>query len=138
MARRPQTSGPSQRQLRVGELVRHALSEIFSRGEVIDEVLASHVITVPEVRLSPDLRVATAYVMPLGGKDAAPVIEALNRHRKFLRGEIAHRVDLRYAPDIRFRLDETFDEASRIEKLLHSDKVRADLEAKRDDDGEQG
>jgi ribosome-binding factor A len=138
MARHPQTSGPSQRQLRVGELVRHALSEIFSRGEVVDEVLASHVITVPEVRMSPDLRVATAYVMPLGGKDAAPVIEALNRNRKFLRGEIAHRVDLRYAPEIRFRLDETFDEASRIEKLLHSDKVRADLEAKRDDDDEQG
>src|SRR5262245_21459560 len=138
MARRPQTSGPSQRQLRVGELVRHALSEIFSRGEVVDEVLASHVITVPEVRMSPDLRLATAYVMPLGGRDTEPVIEALNRNRKFLRGEIARRVDLRHAPEIRFRLDETFDEASRIEKLLHSDKVRADLEAKRDDDGEQG
>jgi ribosome-binding factor A len=138
MARRPQTSGPSQRQLRVGELVRHALAEILSRGEVVDEVLASHVITVPEVRMSPDLRLATVYVMPLGGKDTAPVIEALNRNRKFLRGEIAHRINLRFAPEIRFRADETFEEASRIEKLLHSDKVKADLEAKRDDGGGEG
>jgi ribosome-binding factor A len=138
MARRPQTSGPSQRQLRVGELVRHALSEILSRGEVVDEVLASHVITVPEVRMSPDLRLATAYVMPLGGKDAAPVIEALKRNRKFLRGEIARRINLRFAPEIRFHLDETFEEASRIERLLDSDKVKADLAAKPDDDGGEG
>ena len=137
MARRPQPSGPSQRQLRVGELVRHALSEILSRGDVNDAVLASRVITVPEVRMSPDLRVATAYVMPLGGKDTAPVLEALNRNRKFLRAEVAQRINLRYAPEIRFRPDETFEEASRIERLLHSDKVRADLAAKRDaDDGE--
>ena len=134
MAKRQQSSGPSQRQLRVGELVRHALAEILSRGEVLDEVLTSHVVTVPEVRMSPDLRLATAYVLPLGGKDAAPVLAALERNRRFLRGEIARRVDLRHAPDVRFRLDETFDEASRIEQLLHSDKVRADLERNRDDE----
>ncbi len=136
MARRPQTSGPSQRQLRVGELVRHALAEILSRGEVNDDVLASHVITVPEVRMSPDLRLATAYVMPLGGKDTPPVIEALNRNRKYLRGEVARRINLRFAPELRFRADDTFEEASRIERLLHSDKVRADLTAKRDDESE--
>ena len=136
MARRAQTSSPSQRQLRVGELVRHALAEILSRGEVNDAVLASHVITVPEVRMSPDLRLATAYVMPLGGKDTEPVIEALNRNRKFLRGEVAQRINLRFAPEIRFRVDETFEEASRIERLLHSDKVRADLTAKPDDESE--
>jgi ribosome-binding factor A len=136
MARRPQTSGPSQRQLRVGELVRHALAEILSRGEVNDDVLASHVITVPEVRMSPDLRLATAYVMPLGGKDTPPVIEALNRNRKYLRGEVARRINLRFAPELRFRADDTFEEASRIERLLHSDKVRADLAAKRDDESE--
>ena len=136
MARRPQTSGPSQRQLRVGELVRHALAEILSRGEVDDEVLASHVITVPEVRMSPDLRLATAYVMPLGGKDTPPVIEALNRNRKYLRGEVARRINLRFAPELRFHADDTFEEASRIERLLHSDKVRADLTAKRDDESE--
>ena len=136
MARRPQTSSPSQRQLRVGELVRHALSDIFSRGEVNDAVLASHVITVPEVRMSPDLRLATAYVMPLGGKDTEPVIEALNRNRKFLRGEVAQRITLRFAPEIRFRVDDTFEEASRIERLLDSDKVRADLTAKPDDETE--
>ena len=134
MPKRQPVSGPSQRQLRVGELVRHSLAEILSRGEVADEVLASHLVTVPEVKMSPDLKLATAYVMPLGGKDIRPVLEALDRNRKFLRGEVAHRINLRYAPDLRFRLDETFDEAQRIEKLLHTDKVRADLEAKRDDE----
>lgn len=126
--------GPSQRQLRVGELIRHALAEILSRGEIMDEVLASHVVTVPEVRMSPDLRLATCYVMPLGGKDEGAVLAALERNRKALRTEIAHRVNLRYAPDIRFRRDETFDEADRIERLLHSDRVRADLAPRTDGD----
>jgi len=130
MARRPQTSGPSQRQLRVGELVRHALAEILSRGEVNDDVLASHVITVPEVRMSPDLRLATVYVMPMGGRDEAAVIEALERNKRYLRGEIAHRVNLKFAPDIRFRADERFDEAERIEKILRTPEVRRDLESK--------
>jgi ribosome-binding factor A len=119
---------PSQRQLRVGELIRHKLAEMLSRGEINDDVLASHVVTVPEVRLSPDLKLATAYVIPLGGADTEAVIEALNRHRRFIRGEIAHTVNLKFAPDIRFRRDETFEEASRIDALLASPKVRSDVE----------
>ena len=107
-------SGPSQRQLRVGELIRHALAEMLSRGEIYDPILASHVVTIPEVRLSPDLRLATIYVMPLGGKDVKEVLAALERHKKYIRGEIAHTVNLKVAPDIRVRADETFDEAARI------------------------
>ncbi|MBV9569427.1 MAG: 30S ribosome-binding factor RbfA [Hyphomicrobiales bacterium] len=120
--------GPSQRALRVGELVRHALAELFSRGEVRDEVLESHVITIPEVRMSPDLRLATAYVVPLGGKDVGMVLEALDRNKRFIKGEVARRINLRYAPELRFRRDDTFEEASRIDALLHSEKVRRDLE----------
>ena len=122
------TKGPSQRQLRVGELVRHKLAEMLSRGEIYDEVLAAHVVTITEVRMSPDLRLATAYVMPLGGKDTKVVIEALTRNAKFIRGEIAHTVDLRSAPEVRFREDETFEEVTRIDRLLHSEKVRRDVE----------
>ena len=119
---------PSQRQLRVGELIRHKLAEMLARGDIHDEVLAAHVITVPEVRLTPDLKLATAYVMPLGGEDIEPVIEALNRHKRFIRGGIGHAVNLKFAPDIRFRRDETFEEASRIDALLASPKVRQDVE----------
>ncbi len=118
---------PSQRGLRAGELVRHAMAEILSRGEVHDPVLEGHLVTVPEVRMSPDLRMATIYVMPLGGKDAPDVLAALDRHKKYLRGEIAHRVNLKFAPDIRFLLDERFDEAERIEKLLRTPAVKRDL-----------
>jgi len=124
---------PSQRALRVGEVIRHALAEILSRGEVRDEVLASHVVTVPEVRMSPDMRLATAYVIPLGGRDVGPVLEALERNQRFIKGEVARRINLRYAPDIRFRRDDTFEEASRIEALLRSEKVRRDLEGGRQD-----
>jgi ribosome-binding factor A len=120
--------GGSQRQLRVGELIRHAMAEMLTRGDVHDPVLESHMITVPEVAVTPDLRLATIYVMPLGGKDTKPVLEALERNKKFLRGEIAHRVNLKFAPDIRFRIDERFDEAERIEKLLRSPPVKRDLE----------
>lgn len=116
--------------LRVGELIRHKLAQMLARGEIHDDVLASHVITISEVRMSPDLKLATAYVMPLGGKDIKPVIEALNSHRRFIRGEIAHEVDLRVAPEVRFREDETFEEATRIDRLLYSDKVRRDVEKK--------
>src|SRR5829696_8924572 len=100
----------SQRQLRVGELIRHALAELLQRGDVHDPDLAGVVITVPEVRMSRDLQLATIYVMPLGGLKADVVIAALERHRRFLRGEIAHRVNLRLAPELRFRLDTSFDE----------------------------
>ena len=113
--RSEKNTGPSQRQLRVGELIRHALAEMLARGEIYDPVLASHVVTIPEVRLSPDLRLATIYVMPLGGKDVKEVLAALERHKKYIRGEIAHEVNLKFAPDIRFMADETFDEADRID-----------------------
>ena len=120
-------AGPSQRQLRVGEIIRHALAEMLSRGEVHDPVIEAHMITVPEVAMTADLRLATVYVMPLGGRDAQPVLEALERNKKFLRGEIAHRVNLKFSPDIRFRIDERFDEAERIEKLLRTPAVQRDL-----------
>ena len=120
--------GPTQRQLRVGESVRHALAQLLTRGEIHDDTIASHVITVTEVRMSPDLKIATAYIMPLGGVDLKPVLEALDRNKKFIRAEVAHAVNLKYAPDIRFREDDTFEEAMRIDRLLHSPKVRQDIE----------
>ena len=135
MAKRfEQNAGQSQRQLRVGELVRHAMADILAQGHVHDPVIEGHMITVPEVRMSADLRLATVYIMPLGGRDATAVLAALERNRKFLRGEIAHQVNLKFAPDIRFRLDERFDEAERIEKLLRSPEVKRDLADARDDD----
>jgi ribosome-binding factor A len=125
-------AGPSQRALRVGELIRHAMSDMLTRGDVHDPVLEGHLVTVPEVRMSPDLRMATIYVMPLGGRDIKDVIEALDRNKRYLRGEIAHRVNLKFAPEIRFRADERFDEAERIEKLLRTPEVQRDL--KRDEE----
>jgi ribosome-binding factor A len=127
-----QNTGPSQRQQRVAELVRHALSEVLSRGDLQDDVLASHVVTIPEVRMSPDLKLATAYVMPLGGKDERAVVAALERQRKVLRQEVARRVNLKFAPDLRFRRDESFDEAARIDALLRSERVRRDTEKSAD------
>ena len=119
--------GPSQRQLRVGELIRHAMAEMLTRGEIHDDVLAEHVVTVSEVRMSPDLRLASVYIMPLGGKDLKSVLEALDRHRKYIRGEIAHAVNLKFAPDIRFMADDSFDEAQRMEAIFRSPKVAQDL-----------
>jgi len=130
------SAGPSQRQLRVGELIRHALAEMLSRGDIHDPTIEGHMITVPEVRMSPDLRLATVYVMPLGGKDEQEVVAALERNKKFLRGEIAHRVNLKFAPEIRFRADERFGEAERIEKILRTPEVQRDLEPKPDDESE--
>ena len=123
----------SQRQLRVGELVRHALAEMLTRGAVHDPVIQSHLITVPEVRMSADLRLATIYVVPLGGRDAQAVLDALERNKRFLRGEIARHINLKFAPEIRFRIDERFDEAERIEKLLRTPAVQRDLDDKTDD-----
>jgi ribosome-binding factor A len=135
MAKRfEQNAGQSQRQLRVGELVRHALADILVQGQVHDPVIEGHVITVPEVRMTADLRLATIYVMPLGGRDEAAVLAALERNKKFLRGEIARQVNLKFAPDIRFRLDERFAEAERIDRLLRSPEVKRDLEHGGDDD----
>jgi ribosome-binding factor A len=128
-AAKGQTSkGTSQRMLRVGELVRHKMAEMLSRGEIHDDVLAAHVITVPEVRMSPDLKLATVYVMPLGGKDTKAVLAALERNKRFIRGEISHTLTLKFAPDVRFREDESFAEATRIDALLDSPKVKQDLE----------
>lgn len=129
-----QAAAPSQRQLRVGELIRHALAEMLGRGEVHDPVIEGHMITVPEVRMSADLRLATVYVMPLGGRDASDVVAALERNKRFLRGEIAHRVNLKFAPEIRFRVDERFAEAERIEKLLRTPRVARDLAGGQDED----
>ncbi len=125
--------GGSQRQLRVGETVRHAIAEILAQGDVHDPDLEGHIITVPEVRMSPDLKLATIYVMPLGGRDTEVVIEALNRNKKFLRGEIAHRVNLKFSPEVRFRIDDRFEEAERIEKLLRTPEVQRDLAPDSDD-----
>jgi len=122
------TTGPSQRQLRVGELVRHALAELLARGEFHDAVLASHALTIPEVRMAPDLRLATVFVMPLGGKDVEAVLAALESNKRYIRGEVARAVNLKFAPEVRFRADQTFDEALRIDRLLASDKVRQDLD----------
>ena len=127
-------SGASQRQLRVGELVRHAVSDLLAQGGVHDPALEGHIITVPEVRMSPDLKLATVYVMPLGGHGTRDVIAALDRNKKFLRGEVAHRVNLKFAPDLRIRADERFDEAERIEKLLRTPAVQRDLKADSDQD----
>ena len=130
-------SGGSQRQLRVGEQVRHAIAEILAQGSVHDADLEGHIITVPEVRMSPDLKLATVYVMPLGGRDTEIVLAALERNKKFLRGEVARRVNLKFAPDLRFRVDERFDEAERIEKLLRTPAVQKDLEQDPDSDREE-
>ena len=127
MSRSSGSKGPSQRMLRVGELVRHALADVLARGEVMDPVLEGHVITVPEVRMTPDLKLATAYVMPLGGKDVKPVLEALDRNRKPLRMLVAKRVDLKSAPDLRFRVDDSFDRGAQIDALLRSPEVARDL-----------
>ena len=114
--------------LRVGELVRHKLAEMLSRSEVHDDVIAGHVITVPQVRLSPDLKLATVYIVTLGDSGTDEVIAALNRNKKYIRSEVARAVNLKFAPDLRFRRDETFEEGSRIDALLASPKVRQDVD----------
>ena len=100
--------GPSQRQLRVGELVRHAMSQMLARGEIHDDVLAKHVVTIPEVRMAPDLKLASIYVMPLGGKDIDPVLEALERNKRYIRGEIAHAVNLQIPPTLHAERSDSF------------------------------
>ena len=127
--------GGSQRQLRVGELIRHAIAEMLTRGDVHDPVIEGHLITVPEVRMTPDLRLAIIYIMPLAGRDAEEVVAAFERNKKFIRGEIAHAVNLKFAPDLRFHIDNRFEEAERIDKLLRSPAVKRDLE--KDDTGDE-
>ena len=131
---RDQLAGASQRRLRVGELIRHELAEMLTRGEVHDPVIEAHMITVPEVRMSADLRLATIYIMPLGGRDEKAVLDALERNKRYVRGEIARRVNLKFAPEIKFRIDERFDEAERIEKLLRTPVVQRDLDREKGND----
>ena len=118
---------PTHRAERVGELIRHALAEILARGEVLDPALDHHPVTIPAVRMSPDLKLATVSVMPLGGEEAGATIKAMNRHKKVLRTLVAHRIDLKFAPDLRFALDPSFDAQSRIEAILKSPAVARDL-----------
>ncbi|WP_027838289.1 30S ribosome-binding factor RbfA [Pyruvatibacter mobilis] len=118
--------GPSQRQLRVGELVRHVLSELLARGDVHDPVLETTIVTVTEVRTSPDLRHARVAIEPLGGQNEKEVLAALNRNRKYLRGELGKRMTSKYTPDLAFEIDESFAEGSRIDAILRSPTVARD------------
>jgi ribosome-binding factor A len=120
--------------LRVGELVRHALAALFTRGEIEDETLEGVVLTVPEVRMSPDLKIASAYVMPLGGERAEEIVGALNRHARFIRGRLGPELELKFVPEVRFFVDTTFDEFGRIDALLKSDRVRRDIETDGDEE----
>jgi ribosome-binding factor A len=125
---RSSTSGPSQRMLRVGEQVRHALSETLQRGEIIDPLIENAVVSVSEVRMSPDLKIATAFVSPLGVKDTDAVVEALNKHAKFVRGRVSGALrQMKYMPEFRFRLDTSYDNFQKINELLHSPEVARDL-----------
>ena len=118
---------PGQRQLRVGELIRRALADVLQRGDVHDPAFNGIVVTVSEVRMTPDLKLATVFVVPLGGTGADAIVAAFERKKRFLRGEVAHRVNLRHAPELRFRLDASFDEGERIDALLRSAEVKRDL-----------
>ena len=136
-ARGPQAAaGPSQRQLRAGELIRHTLAEVLREEDLNDPALAGVSVTVTEVRLSPDLKHAHCFVEPLGGVHASEVVAALNRVSKFLRGRLGRMIDLKFTPDLRFLHDETFNEAARIDRLFDDPKVRADLA--HDSEGEDG
>lgn len=119
--------GPSHRLLRVGENIRHALSEIFARGEISDPALDGVSVTVTEVRCSPDLRKATIFVMPLGGGNEKDVAEGLNRNCKYIRGQLSRMVSMKYLPNLKFTSDSSFGEADHIEELLHSPHVAQDL-----------
>jgi ribosome-binding factor A len=129
--------GPSQRQLRVGEALRHALAEILFRNEIRDPDLDGVSVTITQVKPSPDMRYATVYCEPLGGENAREVIAALNRHKGFLRGEMGHRLTMKFTPDLRFVEDVSFAEAQKIETILKSPDVQRDLQAQRDEDGEE-
>ena len=142
--KKPQTGGPrapSQRQLRVGEQVRHVLAEVLARGDVHDDALTGMLISVLEVRMSPDLRQGTVLVMPLGGSSLlgksgeAEAVEVLNKHAKTLRHEVSRRLrELKFSPELKVRIDDRYDEVQRIEKIFHQDRVRRDLAAKAETD----
>ncbi len=127
-ARHSEGSGPSQRQLRVGELIRRRLSEVLTRGDIHDPDLNAHSITVGEVRISPDLKVATAFVLPLGGKDRDAALAALRANRHEVRRAVAKGLDLKFAPEIRFAIDETFDQMDNTRRMFADENVRRDLD----------
>jgi len=127
-------AGPSQRQLRVGEALRHAIAEVLQRNEIRDPDLEGVSVTVTQVKPSPDMRYATVYCEPLGGQNAKAIIAALNRHKGFLRGEMGHRLTMKFTPDLRFVEDESFAEAQKIETILKSPEVQRDLNASRSEE----
>jgi ribosome-binding factor A len=128
MSRSEGGKGPSQRQLRVGEQVRHALAELMQRGEINDDLIEANVISVSEVRMSPDLKLATVFVAPLAAADDEAVVAALNRHARFIRGRMGPALrQMKYMPEFRFRLDTSFDNFRKIDQLLHSPEVIRDL-----------
>jgi ribosome-binding factor A len=134
---RHESHGPSQRQLRAGELIRHALVEVLREEEIHDEAMSGVSVTVTEVRMSPDLKHAVCFVEPLGGGHAAEVVDALNRHGRFLRGVLGRHIEMKFTPDLKFVHDQSFDEAERMNRLFASPEVRRDLEHDdEDDDGE--
>ena len=122
-------SGPSQRQLRVGEALRHALAQVLREHEIRDPELEGVSVTITQVKPSPDMRYATVYCAPLGGGNAGPIIAALNRHKGFLRGQMGHMITIKFTPDLRFVEDQSFAEAEKIENLLKSPQVQRDLAA---------
>ena len=129
------TPGPSQRQLRVGEQVRHALSDLLQRGDLRDEVIENTVVSVSEVRMSPDLKVATAFLAPLGAGDDEAVVEAMNRNARFIRGRLSPALrQMKYMPEFRFRLDTSYDNMARIDRLLRSPEVARDLDKNEEDE----
>jgi ribosome-binding factor A len=113
----------------VGETIRHALAEIFARGEIVDDVLSRYSLTVPEVRMTPDLKLATVYVFPLGGEGANEAVAQLDKHKRFLRGEVAKRISMKFMPELRFKVDSSFEASARIDELLASPKVARDLDS---------
>ena len=130
-------SGPSQRQLRVGEQVRHALSDVIQRGEIQDDLILNSVISISEVRMSPDLKIATAFVSPLGATDTNAIIKALAQNAKFIRGRVSGALrQMKFMPEFRFRLDTSFDNMAKIDQLLRSPEVRRDLDGSDKDAGE--
>lgn len=128
-ARRDNSNGPSQRQLRVGEMLRHALAEVLRENEIRDSDLEGVSVTITQVKPSPDMRYATVFCEPLGGKNAKAIVAALNRHKGFLRGEMGHRITTKFTPDLRFVEDESFAEAQKIETILKSPLVQRDISA---------
>jgi ribosome-binding factor A len=130
---RPALRGPSQRQLRAGELVRHALVEIMREEDLDDPALSGAPVTITEVRVSPDLRHAVCFIQPLGGENAPEVVAAMNRASKFFRGRLGRMIDLRATPELKFLHDETFDAADKMGRLFDDPKVRQDLDAPEED-----